>query len=69
VFEDFRLHLTLTGRLQGERQAAVLSYLRNSFSALSCPAIQINRIALLRQDRPDARFVILRDAAIGADAR
>lgn len=68
VFEDFRLHLTLTGRLSGERQATVLSHLRNSLSALSCPAIQIDRIALLRQDRPDARFVVLRDAAIGAEA-
>jgi putative phosphonate metabolism protein len=66
VFEDFRLHLTLTGRLSAERQATVLSYLRNSFSALSCPAIRIDRIALLRQDRPDARFVVLCDAAIGA---
>jgi putative phosphonate metabolism protein len=67
VFEDFRLHLTLTGRLSAERQSAVLPYLRESFSALSCSAIRIDRIALLRQDRPDARFIVLRDAAIGAD--
>ncbi len=65
VFEDFRLHLTLTGRLPTEQQAIVLSALRERFSALSCSAIGIDRIALLRQDRPDARFTVLRDAAIG----
>jgi putative phosphonate metabolism protein len=69
VFEDFRLHLTLTGRLPAEPQATVLSYLRNGFSALSCSTIRIDSIALLRQERPDARFIVLRDAAIGADAR
>ena len=66
VFEDFRLHLTLTGRLPAERQAIVHGYLRESFAALSRAAICIDRVALLRQDRPDARFVVLRDAAIGA---
>ena len=67
VFEDFRLHLTLTGRLSAERQAAVLPYLRTRFSAVPGAAIRLDRIALLRQDRPDARFIVLRDAAIGAD--
>jgi putative phosphonate metabolism protein len=68
VFEDFRLHLTLTGRLPAERQAAVLSSLRESFSALPGAPIRIDRIALLRQDRPDARFTVLRDAPIAAGA-
>jgi putative phosphonate metabolism protein len=65
VFEDFRLHLTLTGRLPTERQAIVLSSLRESFSVLSCSAIQIDRVVLLRQDRPDERFTALRDSPIG----
>ena len=69
VFEDFRLHLTLTGRLPTQRQAIVLPFLRESFAALSCAVVRIDRIALLRQDRPDARFVVLCDAAIGAGTR
>ena len=66
VFEDFRLHLTLTGRLPAEPRAIVLSCLHESFAALSCSTIGIDRIALLRQDRPDARFTVLRDAPIAS---
>jgi putative phosphonate metabolism protein len=68
VFEDFRLHLTLTGRLPAERQAIVLPFLRESFSAICAAAIRIDGIALLRQDRPDARFTVLRAAPIRAAA-
>jgi Protein of unknown function (DUF1045) len=70
VFDDFRLHLTLTGRLGVDRQSAVLSYLRDRFAAV-CGAqpLRIDRIALLRQDRPDARFLVIRHAAIGAADR
>jgi hypothetical protein len=65
VFEDFRLHLTLTGRLPAERQEIVLPFLRESYSALcGAAAIRVDRIAMLRQDRPDARFVVLDDAEI-----
>jgi putative phosphonate metabolism protein len=67
VFDDFRLHLTLTGRLSADRQAAVLSFLRNRFAVTYGPRpLPIDRVALLRQDRPDARFVVIDHAAIGA---
>jgi putative phosphonate metabolism protein len=68
VFDDFRLHLTLTGRLGPERNAEILPYLRDRFAA-ACGArpVSVDRIALLRQDRPDARFLVIRHAAIGAD--
>jgi hypothetical protein len=67
VFDDFRLHLTLTGRLDADRHAVVLRYLRNRFAAAWGPRpVAIDRIALLRQDRPDARFFVIRHAAIGA---
>ena len=67
MFDDFRLHLTLTGRLDGDRQAAVLSFLRDRFAAAyGSRLLPVDRIALLRQDRPDARFVVIRHAAIGA---
>jgi putative phosphonate metabolism protein len=67
VFDDFRLHLTLTGRLDAERRAVVLPYLRDRFAA-ACNAwpLPIDRIALSRQDGPDARFLVICHAAIGA---
>jgi putative phosphonate metabolism protein len=68
VFEDFRLHLTLTGRLPTERQGIVLPFLRQQFAAVQGPdAARIDAIALLRQDNADARFRILsRASANGA---
>jgi putative phosphonate metabolism protein len=67
VFDDFRLHLTLTGRLDADRQAVVLPYLRDRFAA-ACGArpVPVDRIALLCQDRPDDHFRVIRHAAIGA---
>jgi hypothetical protein len=67
VFDDFRLHLTLTGRLGADRHAVVLAYLQDRFAAAwGRRLVPINRIALVRQDRPDARFLVIRYAAIGA---
>jgi hypothetical protein len=68
VFDDFRLHLTLTGRLDADRQAAVQSFLRDRFvAACGSRLLPVDRLALLRQDRPDVRFVVIRHAAIGAN--
>jgi len=64
VFEDFRFHMTLTGALSADRQEPMLAYLR---SGLACShgngPIKINRLALLRQDNPAARFVVLAHCA------
>jgi hypothetical protein len=65
VFEDFRFHMTLTGALSAHCQEPMLAYLR---SGLACShgngPIKINRLALLRQDNPAARFVVLAHCAI-----
>jgi putative phosphonate metabolism protein len=67
VFEDFRLHLTLTGRLPAERQADVLPFLRKQFAAARGPgAVSIDAVALLRQDDAQARFRILSRATAAA---
>jgi hypothetical protein len=67
VFEDFRLHLTLTGRLGADRQAAVRSFLRYRLAgACGSRPVPFDRIALLRQDRPDARFIVIDHATIGS---
>jgi hypothetical protein len=65
VFEDFQFHMTLTGALSADRQEPMRAYLR---SGLACShgngPIKINRLALLRQDNPAARFVVLAHCAI-----
>jgi putative phosphonate metabolism protein len=59
VMEDFRFHLTLTGRLHSERRAAILPILRQRFAALGMATLAIDRIALFRQDDADSRFTII----------
>ena len=67
MFDDFQLHLTLTGRLGADRHAVVLAFLQHRFAATwGRRLVPIDRIALVRQDRPDARFLVIRHAAIGA---
>jgi len=59
VMEDFRFHMTLTGRLDTERRESVLRMLRNSFSAIGIKTLAIDRIALFRQDDADSRFHVV----------
>lgn len=69
VFDEFRFHMTLTGALAPDRQAPMLSYLRDGFSRCCGERpIPIDRLALLRQDSPDARFVVIAYAPIGPAA-
>jgi putative phosphonate metabolism protein len=58
VMEDFRFHMTLTGRLAAERHEPVLTMLKDRFSALALKTLAIDRIALFRQDDADSRFRI-----------
>ena len=59
VMEEFRFHMTLTGRLSSERRAAIVTMLRTRFARLEMPSLAIDRIALFRQDSPSARFGII----------
>jgi hypothetical protein len=60
VFEDFRFHMTLTGRIQPDRRAAILSLLQEQFSKRHGDhLIAVDGIALLRQDHPDAHFRVI----------
>lgn len=58
VMQDFRFHMTLTGRLPPERHGPVLTMLKDRFSALGLKTLAIDRIALFRQDDADSRFRI-----------
>lgn len=59
VFEEFRFHMTLTGRLDAGRRAPILETLRRLFSKGSTDELAIDRIALFRQGQPDQRFRVI----------
>ena len=60
VFDDFRFHMTLTGRLPPERRDAVLAMLRRSFAARGGGApIAVDRLGLCKQDDARGRFRVL----------
>lgn len=59
VLEEFRFHMTLTGRLDAERRAPVLAMLRDRFAGLGLDRLAIDRIALFRQEDAKARFRII----------
>ena len=60
VMEDFRFHMTLTGRLDGARRDPVLAMLRMRFSAIGLKRFAIDRIAVFRQENAESRFRIVK---------
>jgi putative phosphonate metabolism protein len=60
VMEEFRFHMTLTGRLPDERREAVLIELRRRFAALQLAELAIAAIAVFRQADAKSRFRIVR---------
>jgi putative phosphonate metabolism protein len=61
VMEEFRFHMTLTGRLASERREPVLTMLRERFAAVGLARLAIDGIALFRQDAAASRFRIIGD--------
>jgi putative phosphonate metabolism protein len=64
VMEEFRFHMTLTGRLAVERRESVLGILRQRFAALELAELAIDGIALFRQQDSNSRFRIVRRFAL-----
>lgn len=64
VFDDFRFHMTLTGRLPAERRPDVLDALRRGFAQLATTSLAIDRIALCRQTDKASRFTVLETFAL-----
>jgi putative phosphonate metabolism protein len=60
VMEEYRFHMTLTGRLDPERLEPVMAILRDRFSGIGLTTLTIDRIALFRQDHASSRFRIVR---------
>jgi putative phosphonate metabolism protein len=59
VMDDFRFHMTLTGRVGAERRDPLVAMLRARFGALGLKELAIDRIAVLRQLDADSRFRVL----------
>jgi putative phosphonate metabolism protein len=59
VMEEFRFHMTLTGRLPDERREAVLAELRRRFAAIELETLAIDSIAVFRQPDAKSRFRIV----------
>jgi putative phosphonate metabolism protein len=59
VFEEFRFHMTLTGRLDAERRGPVLAMLQDRFRECGVDHLSIDRIVLFRQPQPEARFDVI----------
>jgi putative phosphonate metabolism protein len=68
VMEDFRFHMTLTGRLDVERREPILTMLRNSFSAIGLDTLVIDRIAVFRQENAASRFRVMNHWKLREDA-
>ena len=59
VMEEFRFHMTLTGRIESPKRECVVSMLRDRFSALALDQLAVDAIALFRQDHATSRFRII----------
>jgi putative phosphonate metabolism protein len=60
VLDEFRFHMTLSGRVAPERRAAVHALLEGAFArAVGSGAVPIDRLVVMRQDDPAARFRVV----------
>jgi putative phosphonate metabolism protein len=59
VMEEFRFHMTLTGRLEAARREVVVPMLRERFAAIRLATLAVDRLALFRQDDAASRFRII----------
>ena len=64
VMEEFRFHMTLTGRLDAERRGPILEMLQTRFASLRLDTLAIDRLALFKQDETKARFRIIAEWAL-----
>jgi putative phosphonate metabolism protein len=59
VFEDFRFHMTLTGRVPAKDSDTILAALRTRFDALSMPRLAVDALGVFRQDSADRNFEVI----------
>jgi 2'-5' RNA ligase len=59
VMEEFRFHMTLTGRLDADPRGPIVEMLRKRFATLRLETLAVDRIALFRQEDAESRFHIV----------
>jgi putative phosphonate metabolism protein len=59
VMDEFRFHMTLTGRVAAERREQLVAMLQHRFAALDLQTLAIDRIAVFRQNDAGSRFRVL----------
>ena len=59
VMEEFRFHMTLTGRLDDAKREPVIAMLRKRFACLKLTKLAVDRIALFKQAEAKAQFTII----------
>jgi putative phosphonate metabolism protein len=65
VLSEFRFHMTLTGAVPPRRKKAILAVLLNGFRQMKVESsIAIDRLALMKQDSPEASFRVVDEAAL-----
>ena len=65
VLEEFRFHMTLTGRIEPDRRDAIHALLQNAFARrCGLGPIALDRLALARQEHPNAPFRVIGHAPV-----
>jgi len=65
VLAEFRFHMTLTGAVPQRRKKAILAILLNGLRQMKVePSIAVDRLALMKQETPDAPFRVVSDATL-----
>ena len=64
VMEEFRFHMTLTGRLPDEQRENILAILRERFAALALATLAIDGIAVFRQSDSNSPFQVMQRFAL-----
>ena len=59
VFDEFRFHMTLTGRVAADRAADIVAMLRARLSDVTREKLPVDRLALFRQDTDREPFRII----------
>jgi hypothetical protein len=70
VLSEFRFHMTLTSKVPASRQETIGAALQTIFQHMGVEnTIAVDRLALVKQDAPDAAFRVVSEAALGASSR
>lgn len=69
VLEQWRFHLTLTGRLPDEERTAVMTILCQRFAGVIERPLQVNDLCIFRQPAPGRPFTVLARFRLGGGRR